>query len=216
MKKLIYVLLLLSSLLVLNIAIYFLSSDYRFYVKKLKYWELPVEENQIITDNYSIENSKNCDCSNNENVLSNTWVLTSSWELTWTWESTASTWWIETLSNYFSWIVFTPKTYDEYFKIFDITDEYINKYETYVSENIEIYYFPESNFDELYGFFETISFEFPITLNRLNNFWQRSFYVNKKENDDFVRLVIKYDNKIFWLKIKNNYYNEARKILNQL
>jgi hypothetical protein len=46
----------------------------------------------------------------------------------------------------------------------------LKKYETYTSDNLEIYYFPETNFDEAYNFFETLTFDLPITLNRLNNF----------------------------------------------
>jgi len=214
MKKLTYVLIVLSALLALNVLVFVLSPDYRFYLKKLKYWDLPVDKNEIITDNYSPDFSNKCDCSKCL-VNTSTWEISQSWSLTWTWETYNSKD-IEILTKTFSGITFTPKAYDEYYKIFGITDEYLKKYETYTSDNLEIYYFPETNFDEAYNFFETLTFDLPITLNRLNNFWQRSFYLNKKTSDDFVRVVIKYDNKIFWLKIKNIYYNEIRKILEKL
>jgi len=45
------------------------------------------------------------------------------------------------LSKFTPFYTLKEKVYDEYYKIFDITDEYPKKYFTYQEKNLEIYFF---------------------------------------------------------------------------
>lgn len=235
MKKIIYITLFLSVLLFFNIIAFFVSSDYRFFLKKIKYWDTINANKEIITDEYTFTNEKEtCNCENliNECEIqtTNTWetiennltVNTNSWEII---ENSQikntnsidiDLQEIEKFSKKFSWINFNKKNYNEYYKIFWITDEYLNKYLTLNSSNIEIYYFPNTNFLDLYNFFEAVSYDSPININRIDNFWNKSFYINLDNSDDFVRIIFETDNKIFGLKMKKNYYNSVKNVLNNL
>jgi hypothetical protein len=84
---------------------------------------------------------------------------------------------------------------------------------TYTTQSFESYFFLESNYDEIYNFFEVVSYDLPITLNKTNSFGERSFFINTKTKDDYVRLVIQFEKKVFGLKIKNNYYNTIKQTL---
>jgi hypothetical protein len=52
-------------------------------------------------------------------------------------------------------------------------------------------------------------------LNRMDNFWKKSFFINLSQQDDQVRLVVDNGNILFWLKMKKNYYNDIKNILLQ-
>lgn len=236
MKKIIYVVFFLSIVLILNILAYFISDDYRFFLKKLKYnWNIP--NSQIISDNYNNDFKVwECNCelpkNNTSQNTSNTWTKSIeknnslSWVFVWsTWPNSQTQSWIiqwlfpkefDEFKQKFPNAKLLEKPYDDYYKVFDITDEYLWNYYTLTSTDIEIYYFTWNTFESVFDFFQAVSYDLPITVNRVDNFATKSFYINKKEKDDFIRLIIEYDRKIFWLKIKNAYYNEVKNILNQL
>lgn len=236
MKKIIYVVFFLSIVLILNILAYFISDDYRFFLKKLKYnWNIP--NSQIISDNYNNDFKVwECNCELPKNNISqntsNTWTKSVekntylSWVFVWsTWPNSQTQSWIiqwlfpkefDEFKQKFPNAKLLEKPYDDYYKVFDITDEYLWNYYTLTSTDLEIYYFTWNTFESVFDFFQAVSYDLPITVNRVDNFATKSFYINKKEKDDFIRLVIEYDRKIFWLKIKNAYYNEVKNILNQL
>jgi hypothetical protein len=58
----------------------------------------------------------------------------------------------------------------------------------------------------------------PFSINEVNNFWEKSFYINLKEDmkDNYVRIVISKNGVDFWLKIKNDEYNKVKEILLKL
>jgi hypothetical protein len=65
------------------------------------------------------------------------------------------------------------KPYDEYYKMFDISDEYPNTYITYANTDLEIYFFPESSFEDFYNIFTLLSNDIMVKdfqLNRMDNF----------------------------------------------
>jgi len=76
--------------------------------------------------------------------------------------------------------------------LFDLTDEYPDNYFEYYSKDLVLYFFPTKTYNELVDIFSVLDDELPFTLNKLNNFWDSSFYINLDENikDRFVRLVI--------------------------
>lgn len=110
------------------------------------------------------------------------------------------------------------KPYDEYYQIFDISDEYPNSYFTYSSPDLEIYFFPESNFSEFYNIFSLLANDSMVKdfeLNQVNTFWKKTFFINLIPKDEKVRLVVDNGNILFWLKMKKGYYNDIKNILLQ-
>jgi hypothetical protein len=63
-----------------------------------------------------------------------------------------------------------------------------------------------------------LEYELPFTINEINNFWDKSFYINLNSdiNDNIVRIVITNNWIVFWLKIKKNEYNLVKEKLNTL
>jgi hypothetical protein len=53
MKKIIYVALFVSAILFLNIFVYLISPDFRFFLKKIKYSDNIPSDEVIITDDYN-------------------------------------------------------------------------------------------------------------------------------------------------------------------
>lgn len=102
--------------------------------------------------------------------------------------------------------------------LFDITTEYPDDYIEYISKDFIFYYFPTRNYDTIVDIFEAISFDLPFSINKLNNFFWNSFYINIDEevSDDFVRIVFDYKSNVFWLKIKKDSYNDVKTILDTI
>ena len=72
MQKRLYIILFLSFIFILNLVIYYSSSDYRFFLKKLKYWndEIIHTDTKPLTDDYIIRNEVPIETtSNKENSL---------------------------------------------------------------------------------------------------------------------------------------------------
>lgn len=217
MKKIIYSIIALVLAFLLNIWLYFYSESYSFFLKKLKYWdELIQNESQNITDNYSFTPQKNectCEsvkylnCQNNsdiqkENILPQ--INTLSWEL-------------NELFTHFDKNTLVEKKFDEYYQIFNITDEYPTEYKTFTNENFELYLFNSWKFDDLYNLFDVLSKDQNVinkfSLNKSNNFWKQSFYINTKIDDWYARVVVSNWKILFWLKVKKWYYNVIKPIL---
>lgn len=235
MRKIVYSILIVSFVFLLNIGLYFYSDSYSFFLKKIKYWEeTSLLDKNKITDEYllssltSLEKDCNCEplvCDNNQNLENNFEKVDDLIDVkpVQSQENIQNeiinqnnqkiNEYIKKFSNY----KLLEKSYDEYYKIFDITDEYPNKYTTYQAWDLEIYFFPLSNFDEIYNIFNFLINDDLITnkfdLNKTNNFWKKSFFINLKTQDEFVRLVIDDWNILFWLKIKKGYYWDIKKIL---
>lgn len=109
--------------------------------------------------------------------------------------------------------------YNDYYELFDLTIEYPKPYLTYLNNNsnLDLYIFIDDTFDNIYNTFNYLSWneEKKFSLNKTNNFGDKSFFINL-ENDNFVRLVIEKNNLLFWLKLKKEYYNNIKNILNNL
>lgn len=142
--------------------------------------------------------------------------LTSSWIQNWTWitsdETIAYSWIVNWVFEKFPWYDFKYKSYSDNYMMFWFTDEYAKKYLTYNAWKFEIYFYVEDNFDKVYDFFDVLSKELNFEVKKQDNFWNRSFYVNTTDAK-FVKVVIKSWNKLFWLNIKKQYYNEVKNIL---
>lgn len=226
MKKIVYFLSFLCLFVVVVVSGYIVSDDMRFFIKSLKHpWETPYIPETFIDDEYKIVQ---CDYLSYEqkiqslqdeiaflkqtkNILSQSGTLQNG---TGTQSSGTLVKQEEILIlKSFSGVVFQEKLYDDFFQIFGITDEFPKKYTAYTAPDIEMYYFYESSYDDVYTFFDVVSYDLPLTLNKTNAFGERSFFINLKSKDDFVRLVIQVEKKVFGLKIKNTSYNKVKAIL---
>jgi len=102
--------------------------------------------------------------------------------------------------------------------LFDLTNEYPDDYFEYYSKDLTLYFFPTKKYNEVYDIFHVLKFELPIELNKVNNFWEGSFYINLEKDiqDRFIRLVIVENGVVFGLKIKKDIYNEVKTTLDTM
>lgn len=247
MKKIVYTILLISLVFLCNIGLYFYSDAYSLFLKQMKYWEdIPQDYTSLITDDYLLKNfpwwnweSPSCSCESDkksenitpetlddisldsqESILTQTWV-SEKWEAEKQIKEAKRQQAMGKISQIlpkFSKYNLEEKPYDEYYKMFDISDEYPNTYITYANTDLEIYFFPESSFEDFYNIFTLLSNDIMVKdfqLNRMDNFWKKSFFINLSQQDDQVRLVVDNGNILFWLKMKKNYYNDIKNILLQ-
>jgi len=104
-------------------------------------------------------------------------------------------------------------------RLFDLTSEYPDEYKEYYSEDLSVYFFWNKSYFEIKDLFNVLGDELPFTINEVNNFWEKSFYINlNNEFDDwFYRIVILYKNNTFWLRLnKSTYGNIKLKLANLL
>lgn len=99
--------------------------------------------------------------------------------------------------------------------LFDLTNEYPNDYFEYYSEQVTLYFFPIGSYDKMYEIFNVLTYDLPFTINEVNNFGEKSFYINldKEVEDNYTRLVISNRWILFWLKIHKDEYNNIKDIL---
>ncbi len=102
--------------------------------------------------------------------------------------------------------------------LFDITDEYPDDYLEYYSKNLTLYFFTTKRYTDLKDIFMVLEDELPFTINEVNNFWDNSFFINLDDDidDNIVRIVVSNDWVVFWLKINKNDYNLIKEKLNTL
>lgn len=212
MKKIVYLILVLSAVLLGNIVLFYTSESYNLFLRQVKHtWP----KDSLITDEYLTIDSpvESCNCSSvsaqKEEPILPTPPATSPVVK----EKKDYSSVILPYLNYFSSYTMKMKNYDEYYSLFGISDEYPNDYTTYQTDYFELYFFPESSFQELYDFFEVLASEKKFTLNKNKNFGKQSFFINLSQNDDQVRLVIDSGKIVVWLVIKKQHYNEMKNIL---
>lgn len=221
MKKIVYALLFLVFTFLFNVVLYYYSDSYSFFLKKIKYGdEIIIQWSKEITDAVKENTPAMCDCQKEIDSVCGTFgkqndtsFMLSSGALNREAE-------FNEFFSFFDKNTFVLKNYDEYYKIFDITDEYPKEYFTYTSEQMEIYLFSWGKYNDLYNLFELLS-TYPgedkkFSLNKANNFWKKTFYINLEKDDGNVRLVVDNWKILFWLKVKKSYYNEVKKILEKL
>ena len=216
-------------LLLWNIIMYFLNEDYRFFIEKIKHQDEIINNNNFfIDDSVLLKNEKE--------------VLNISWEYdTWENDDYIDDYideYIDSLEFLESTVLSRDVDIDEVeiipseesleivshlknfnlintqpeIYLFWITNEYPDPFLQWFWNDVTLYFFSTKTYKNLYDIFDILSFYLPISLNEINNFWSRSFFINMSEDweDDFVRVVFEYKNQTFWLKIKNIYYNQIR------
>ncbi len=216
-------LILVMLILLGNIIAYSASEEYRFFLKKLKY-----PEELVYTQNPEVSDSEKITIIDltPEQLYTNDIVEPSQEDITFLDVLTGTTvikkenilpelipdeqWFLdEFLDSYELSQIEDPSS------LFDITTEYPDPYYTWYNEDISVYIFSTKSYQQVKNIFLVLSEELPFSVNEVNNFWQHSFYINLDEifADEYVRIVMEYKSKAFWLKIKKDLYNEVKPIL---
>ncbi len=107
------------------------------------------------------------------------------------------------------------KKIDLHPRLFDLTWEYPDEYFEYYAKDINLYFFWNKLYSDIKDIFEVLTYELPFSINEVNNFWEKSFYINLNPwfNDNHVRIVIKKSNRMIWLKIRKELYEKMKKEL---
>ncbi len=226
MRKIVGFLFFLIFLLICNIIAYWLSEDYRFFLKKIKYPEEIVYTTSPINDDNKLEVIEKISKNREEWEKQEASVYTSKESFTFldalSWKNIISRnkeeipklqESEEKILKLFS--DFKLQEVEEKSSLFDITTEYPDPYYEFSTRDISFYIFPTKSYSEVKAIFNILSFELPYTLNEVNNFGDASFYINlDTQNDDkTVRFVFESEKRAFWLKIKKDRYNTVKKIL---
>lgn len=211
---------------IINICFYYLSDDYRNFLKNIKndkYSSLDLNNsfidniNKEISSDEFTDNQINDDFEivkkNNENNAIFNKLENNKVEI----KNSITLW-----KNYKKILdIFNSNSLQELelnTNLFDITDEYPDNYLEYYSKNLTLYFFPTKNYSEVYDIFSILSSELPFKINETNSFWDNSFFINLNQdiNDSFIRMVVSHNWVVFWLKIKKNEYNIVKENLNIL
>jgi len=200
-----------------NLIFYFLSEDYRFFLKKIKenddvvYMEEKAYNDKLktidIDKHQLVEVSKE-----NEKIFNldkDSWKIELKNEVT-LWKN------YQDIVDLFK--IYKINKLEINANLFDLTDEYPDNYFEYYSKDLTLYLFPTKTYSEVYDIFSVLSDELPFTVNEINNFWDNSFYINldKDIEDRFIRLVISNKWVVFWLKVKKTEYSLVKEILTKL
>ncbi len=227
MRNLILLLIFLILSFSVNILFYYISEDYRNFLKQLKNQENIEVSVDISTDISGNEEEDITD----ENTENNTW--SSSYQ-----ESEDNdlqnddieddnftnlpTSEITLWKNYTDIINLFPEynfnRMEVNINLFDLTNEYPDDYLEFYSKDLTIYFFVWNRYSNLKDIFSVLAQELPFSVNEVNNFWDNSFFININEDidDNVIRLVISNKWVVFWLKINKNDYNQVKEKLDNL
>ncbi len=211
---------------IINICFYYLSDDYRDFLKKIKsekYSSLELTDSFIGSINNDNFSNKSTDNSINDNVEivkknnENNIIFNKSENNKIEIKESITLWknYKEVLDIFSS---YSLQQLELNTNLFDITDEYPDNYLEYYSKNLTLYFFPTKSYNEVYDIFSILSSELPFKINETNSFWDKSFFINLNQdiNDSFIRMVVSHNWVAFWLKIKKNEYNIVKDNLNIL
>ncbi|MDD3145640.1 MAG: hypothetical protein PHV23_06070 [Candidatus Gracilibacteria bacterium] len=218
-NTILFIIFLIFSFLI-NVIFYFVSDDYRVFLKNLKNEEVVIEEKpSFINDDFSKKEETNLDENieivkpDNENNIIFNKLDDNKVEI----KSNVS------LGKNYLDILDLFSNYDLQelelnTNLFDITSEYPDNYLEYYSKDLTLYFFPTKNYKDVYDIFSVLEYELPFKINELNNYGDNSFFINLNQdiNDSFIRIVISNKGVVFGLKIKKNEYNQIKEKLNTL
>lgn len=227
MRYIISFLALIMFLFLGNIIAYVMSEDYRFFLKKIKYNEQIVYDENPVDDNerYQLVERENQEGDIEvgvEKIDEDVFFLTPN--------NTEQD--KQNKNDELRELLSSEQKVLDAFKVkfvlrelenidnplFALTGEYPDKYREYANAHMSLYMFPTKSYTEVKDIFQVLRYELPISLNEVNNFGQASAYINIESelSDSFVRIIFEYENMAFWLKIKKDSYNRAKDVLGQL
>jgi len=200
----------------LNIILYYSSEDYKFFIKKLKKSNevIYTKEDVNISDNIDENNLKSKKITLKESTVkenkSNTIQISRKKKT-----KKETILWKNYKDILYIFSKYNLSKLEIEWNLFDLTNEYPDNYYEYYSPNLTLYLFTTKSYEEVKDIMKVISYEVPYTIKEINNFEDKSFYINLKENinDNNIRVVISRKNIVFWLKIKKNSYNDIKEIL---
>ena len=222
MKNIILFLLFLVSIFVINIAFYYTSSDYRDFIKRVKtesentkevpdfsvrwennYFSWKIEKNKEENKTEKTDSDKKQQTKNTKKPAPVTTQEVKLWK------------WYQDILNMFS--EYDLKKLEVNANLFDLTNEYPDAYYEFYSPKLTLYFFTTKNYKEVYDIFDVLQLELPFKINAMNNFWEKSFYINfNKDVNDAVRMVILHKWIVFWLKVDKNEYSKIKQRLQNL
>lgn len=216
MRKVIVFLIFLIIIFIVNILFYFVSDDYREFLKNLK----NKENTTVSLDEKAFNDIPQLEVSDSEKIVPSTKN-----EEIFTLED--SKWKVELKNEVVLWknyqdiidifSVYNLNKLEINSSLFDITNEYPDNYFEYYSADLTLYLFPTKTYRDLADIFTVLSDELPFTINEVNNFWDNSFFINLNNDiaDRFIRIVVSNKWVVFWLKIKITEYDLVKSKLNE-
>ena len=225
MRNWIYILFFLIIGFLLNIFLFFFSSDYRYFLKNLKWDNVEQVAEGIINDDYDLWSENNLEYLDDKNNVDNTNLVKEKDDLSESNVVVKNK--LEEKKMEFNDVdkkvfnLFKRYSFNElelHSRLFDLTSEYPYDYKEFYTKDFNIYFFWDRKHSELLDIFEVLTYELPFTLNEVNNIWEKSFYINLdwNFNDNNIRFIFSYQNRLFWLKVWKNSYNKIKSILDNL
>lgn len=216
MRKIIILIVFVIIIFSINLVFYFVSEDYRTFLKNIKEPNIDIILNEKIVPDKIIEKlniNDDIELHSNIELISAPEIISEKIEL-----KSEIVLWKQYLDIIELFSIFNIKKLEINSNLFDLTDEYPDKYLEYYSKDLTLYFFTTKNYSWLNDIFSILSTELPFTIKEINNFWDNSFYINldKDIEDRFIRLVISNKWIVFWLKIKKTEYDLVKNKLNSL
>lgn len=185
-----------------------------------------------------LENGLLLDLNLNENQDTNAWVTESGIEnenVSWNTTAWNSEWtntpiaWNESIGRVAQLTVVEKDILDIFFEndywlykiiekddLLDIAWEYPDEYLQYGREWLDVYMLTTREFEEVSSIFGVLEYEMPFSINKVNNFWTQSFFINLERIDDKIRFIFEYKQKVFGIKVQKVNYERVKWILEKL
>lgn len=220
MKNIILFILFIVGIFILNISFYYSSENYRDFLKRVKNeskkQENTLSEEDLIKSNSSYfswkieEKKEKEDSDKNEKIKTNENKNTDLKQEVKLWK------WYQSILEMF-W-EYNLSLLEVNANLFDLTNEYPDSYYEFYSPKITLYFFTSKTYEQVYDIFNVLQTELPFKINKTNNFWNNSFYINFNNdiNDSFIRMVIENNWIVFWLKVEKKEYDNIKQRLQNL
>ncbi len=221
MRRIIHVLLFVVFIFLLNILFYFLSDDYKKFIKQVKTWEKNTQTTSTFPDDIDISNNVDEIIKEiQEDTQDSTDILPNQPNAEETFVSDETK---KILGKNYQVILsgFSQYNFEEIeltTNLFDITNEYPDEYYEFYSKDLTLYFFDTKTYEEVKDIFDILSYDVSFDINEVNNFANSSFYINLNEDiqDNYIRIVMNYKWVVVGLKIKSEQYTQVKNILESL
>lgn len=220
MRRIIHVLLFVVLLFLLNLMFYFISDDYKEFIKQAKTGEKTTEQYSTFPDDIEVSELLETNVTQPENINDSTddFSFQPIAEETYVAEESK-----KVLGKNYQVILdgfsqFNFESIELTTNLFDITNEYPDDYYEFYSKDLTLYFFDTKTYSEVKDIFQVLSYDVSFTINEVNNFVDASFFINLDEDiqDNFVRIVANYKWVVVGLKVKREQYPQIKKILESL
>lgn len=220
MRRIIHVLLFVVLLFLLNLMFYFISDDYKEFIKQAKTGEKTTDQYSTFPDDIQVSELLETNVTQPENINDSTddFSFQPIAEETYVAEESK-----KVLGKNYQVILdgfsqFNFESIELTTNLFDITNEYPDDYYEFYSKDLTLYFFDTKTYSEVKDIFQVLSYDVSFTINEVNNFVDASFFINLNEDiqDNFVRIVANYKWVVVGLKVKREQYPQIKKILESL